>query len=209
MQAKQLSVSSLARLIGVERTLLSRVLTGQRVLPYRILDEAVYHLKLTPNEEKQLRAYYDAQFEKEGIRRSRELIGKLFSDLSCLDLAAPAFEETRLLMNLEQYAGQRSVFTGETNAQFLLRMVLSEEMTHPDARVEMTIPPSDTFLSSELLHRYMDNKMSMEISQIVCFDASSRGSLGTDDTGSGRFGRWRNCGTGHRFGKLFSNEGAG
>lgn len=175
IKTKQMSVSLLARLTGVERTLLSKTLTGQRVLPYHALDDLIYHLKLSPEEEKRIRLYYDAQFEKEGIRRSRELIGKMFSDLSCLDLSARAFEETRLLMNIGQYAGERMVFVGETNVQFLQRMVLSEEMSRPDSRVELTVPISDTFLNGELLHRYLDDKTSMEISQIICFDASSTG----------------------------------
>lgn len=56
MQAKQMNVSELARLAGIERMLLSRTLTGQRVLPYRgALDGLIFHLKLTPTEEKQLR----------------------------------------------------------------------------------------------------------------------------------------------------------
>ncbi len=175
MQTKQISVSALARMSGVERTQLSKTLTGKRVLPYHILDELIYHLKLTPQEEKRFRSYYDAQFEKEGIRRSRELISKLFGNLSCLDFSATAFEETRLLMNLEQYAGEKSVFMGETNVQFLLRMVFSEEMVRSDARLELTVPPTDSLLTSALLYRYMDERMTMEISQIICFDASSAG----------------------------------
>lgn len=172
LQIKNMSVSTLARLSGVERTQLSRTLTGQRVLPYHVLDELIYHLKLTPGEEKQFRSYYDAQFEKEGIRRSREIVSGLFANLTCLDFTTRAFEEPRMLMNLKQYAGERSIFSGETTVRFLLRMVLSEEMSYSDARLEMTVPPADTFLTSELLHRYLDDKMSMEISQIICFDAS-------------------------------------
>lgn len=173
LKNKQMSVSSLARSIGAERTQLSKALSGQRVLPYHVLDELIYYLRLTPSEEKRLRSYYDDQFEKEGTRRSYELIDRLFQNLSCLDFSTPAFEETRLLINLEQYARERTVFMGETNVQFLLRMVLSEEMSRPDARLELTVPPSDSFLVTELLHRYMDDKITMEISQIICFDAAS------------------------------------
>ena len=77
LQTRRLTVSALARLSGVERTSLSKVLTGQRVLPYGALDEVIYHLRLTPGEERKLRAYYDEQFEKEGLHQSRELVGKL------------------------------------------------------------------------------------------------------------------------------------
>lgn len=175
MRTKQMTVSELARLAGTERTQLSRTLTGQRMLPYNTLDELVFHLKLTPSEEKLLRRYYDAQFEKEGIRRSREMIDSLFDDLVCLDFSIPAFAETRLLMSLDEYSGGRSVFNGETNVQLLLRMVVSEEMAREGARLELTVPPSDTFLTGELMHRYLDNKTTVEISQIICFDAASTG----------------------------------
>lgn len=144
LQAKKLTVSALSRLSGVERTALSKTLTGQRVLPYDALDRLIPHLRLTPNEEQRLRAYYDAQFEKEGIRRSREMVGKLFSNLASLDFSTPAFEETRLLMTLEGYAGTRSIFSGITNVQPLLRMVLTEELARPDARIELTVPPTDS-----------------------------------------------------------------
>lgn len=172
IQEKQMSISLLARLSGVERTLLSKSLTGQRVLPYHVLDELIFHLKLTPNEEKLFRRYYDAQFEKEGIRQSRELIGKMFNNLTFLDFSVPTFEQKHLLMNLEEYAGERSVFIGETNVQFLLRMVLSEEMSHEDALLELTVPPLDTFLMNELLHRCLNERMPMEIRQIIAFDTS-------------------------------------
>ena len=172
LQAKGMTVSALSRLAGVERTALSKALAGQRVLPYDALDELIYHLRLTPGEEERLRTYYDAQFEKEGIRRARERVGRLFSDLAELDFSAPAFEETRLLMNLAQYAGTRAIYAGVTNVQPLLRIVLTEELSHPNARIELTVPPTDTFLGDELLRRYLGGQITAEVSQIIAFDAS-------------------------------------
>ena len=172
LQTRRLTDSALARLSGVERTSHSKVLTGQRVLPYGALDEVIYHLRLTPGEERKLRAYYDEQFEKEGLHQSRELVGKLFSDLAQLDFTTPAFEESRLLLDLDGYAGARSIFSGAPNVQPLLRMVLSRELTRPDAWVELTVPPTDTFLGDELLRRYLDGRMGAEVRQIIAFDAS-------------------------------------
>lgn len=172
MQAKNLTVSALSRLSGVERTALSKTLAGQRVLPYDALDALVYHLRLTPDQEQRVRAYYDAQFEKEGLRRARELVGKLFADLADLDFSTPAFEETRLLLDLEGYAGARSIFSGAPNVQPLLRMVLSEELARPDAQVELTVPPSDVFLNTELLRRGLDGRITAQVRQIIAFDAS-------------------------------------
>ena len=172
LQTKGLTVSALSRLSGVERTALSKTLTGQRVLPYAALDDLIYHLRLTPGEEQRLRAYYDTQFEKEGLRQSREIVGKLFSDLARLDFTAPAFEDSRLLLDLEGYAGTRSIFSGAPNVHSLLRLVLSQELTRPDARVELTVPPTDTFLGDELLRRYLDGRMGAQVRQIIAFDAS-------------------------------------
>ena len=117
LEEKGMTVSGLARLTGVERTALSKVLAGQRVLPYGALDGLIYHLRLTPDEEERLRESYDAQFEQEGVRRSRAMVGKLFSDLAELDFVPPAFEESRLLLDLEGYAGRRSIFNGTTNSK--------------------------------------------------------------------------------------------
>ena len=172
LQTKGLTVSALSRLSGVERTVLSKTLTGQRVLPYAALDDLIYHLRLTPGEEQRLRAYYDTQFEKEGLRQSREIVGKLFSDLARLDFTAPAFEDSRLLLDLDGYAGTRSIFSGAPNVHSLLRLVLSQELTRPDARVELTVPPTDTFLGDELLRRYLDGRMGAQVRQIIAFDAS-------------------------------------
>ena len=172
LQAKKMTVSALSRLSGVERTALSKALTGQRVLPYDALDALIYHLRLTPGEGQRLRAYYDAQFEKEGIRRARGLVGKLFADLAELDFVTPAFEESQLLMDLPQYAAKRSIFSGVTNVQPLLRMVLAQELTRDDPQIALTVPPTDTFLSGELLRRYLDGRMSGEVRQIIAFDAS-------------------------------------
>ena len=172
LQAKRMTISALSRLSGVERTAISKALAGQRVLPYDALNALICHLRLTPGEEKRFRSYYDAQFEKEGIRRSREVVGKLFSDLARLDFSRPAFEETTLLLSLEQYAGERSVFSGMTNVRPLLRMAISEELARPDPRIEMIIPPSDTLIHDELLGRYLNGAIEAKVSQIITFDAS-------------------------------------
>ena len=172
LQAKRMTISALSRLSGVERTAISKALAGQRVLPYDALNALICHLRLTPGEEKRFRSYYDAQFEKEGIRRSREMVGKLFSDLARLDFSRPAFEETTLLLSLEQYAGERSVFSGMTNVRPLLRMAISEELARPDPRIEMIIPPSDTLIHDELLSRYLNGAIEAKVSQIITFDAS-------------------------------------
>ena len=42
MQTRQMTVSELARLSGIERTQLSRTLTGKRMLPYHALDELIF-----------------------------------------------------------------------------------------------------------------------------------------------------------------------
>lgn len=172
LQAKKMTVSALSRLSGVERTALSKALAGQRVLPYDTLSSIIYHLRLTPAEGQRLRAYYDAQFEKEGIRRAREQVGKLFADLAELDFVTPAFEASQLLMDLPQYAARRSIFSGVTNVQPLLRMVLAQELTRDDPQIALTVPPTDTFLSGELLRRYLDGRMNGEVRQIIAFDSS-------------------------------------
>lgn len=171
LAARQMTISALARAIGVERSALSRALAGKRVLPYDTLAAVAYHLRLTPGEAQRLRGYYDAQFEKEGIRRSREMVSQLFANMAEMDFAAPVFEETRLLMDLRTYAGERSLFSGTLNVQPLLRMVLAEELGRKDARVELTVPPTDTFLMEELQRRYLHDGLAAEVTQIIAFDA--------------------------------------
>ena len=167
LEAKQLTVSALSRLSGVERTTLSKTLAGQRVLPYDAMDGLIRHLHLTPEEERRFRAYYDEQFEKKGLRRSREMVGRLFSELAELNFTMPPFAETRLLMSLEQYAGDRSVFSGASNVQPLLRMVLSEELMRADARIDLTVPPVNSFLSDELLRRCLDGGLDADIVEVI------------------------------------------
>lgn len=172
MQKKKLSVSALSRQTGIERTALSKALAGQRTLPYTALDSLICYLQLTPGEERTLRHYYEVQFEREGIYRSREVIGKLFADLANLALSSPAYEERRLLLDLDQYAGAHTIFSGATNVQPLLRMILTEELSRPDARIELTVPPQDGFLNDELLRRYVEERITADITQIIAFDSS-------------------------------------
>ena len=75
-------------------------------------------------------------------------------------------------MNLEQYARNRIIFSGVMNVQFLLRVVIAEEIERTDSRLELTVPLIDTFWSTELLQRFLNQKVSVEINHIVCFDAS-------------------------------------
>lgn len=175
LQTKQVTISALARAVGVERSTLSKVLTGQRVLPYDALAAVAYHLRLTPGEAQQLRAYYDAQFEKEGIRRSRErsreMVSRLFADMAEMDFSVPMFEESRLLMGLEAFAGGRSIFSGAMTVRALLRLVLAEELARDDARLELTVPPMASFLNEELLRRYCSGDSRAEVTQIIAFDA--------------------------------------
>lgn len=101
------------------------------------------------------------------------MVGRLFSELAELNFTMPPFAETRLLMSLEQYAGDRSVFSGASNVQPLLRMVLSEELMRADARIDLTVPPVNSFLSDELLRRCLDGGLDADIRQIIAFDASA------------------------------------
>lgn len=172
LQAKHLTISALSRLSGVERTALSKALTGQRVLPYDALDLLIYHLRLTPKEEQQLRLYYDMQFEKEGVRQAREVVSELFSDLANLNFSMLPFEETRLLLSLDEYTKGNTIFSGPTNVRHLLRVVLTEEVTRPGARVEMTVPPSACFFNDEILYSYIISKTAADVTQIITFDPS-------------------------------------
>lgn len=172
LQQKGLTISALARQSGIERTALSKALAGQRMLPYHALDALIARLRLTPGEEQTLRRSYEAQFRREGLHRSREVVGKLFSDLATLDFSAPAFESRQLLLDMEQYARTHTVFSGATNVQPLLRMALTEELVREDARVELSVPPSYHFLNDELLRYCLEERSTAEITQIIAFDAS-------------------------------------
>lgn len=170
IEKNHLTISLLARRAGIERTTLSRVLSGQRTLPYNKLDSIISHLGLTVEEEKTLRYYYEKQFEKKGIQESRRIIDKMFSELFNLDFLVPAFEERRILVDVEQYVRNKTVFSGDINVQSLLRVVLSEELFRgEDARIEMTIPPQYRFLNNELLQRYMTEGIDAEVTQIIMF----------------------------------------
>lgn len=165
-----ITISALARQTGIERTTLSKVLAGQRVLSYSALDSIIAQLRLTPMEEKSIRDFYEMQFEQEGLQESRAVIDKMFSDLKNLDFAVSAFEERKLLMDIDQYVRNRSIFSGDMNVRSLLRMVLSEELLQEEARIEMMIPPNYNFLNEELLQRYLAEGINADVTQIITFD---------------------------------------
>lgn len=172
IKKNDLTISALARQTGIERTTLSKVLAGQRMLPYNALDSIVRHLRLTPMEEKKLKYFYEVQFEQKDLRKARAIIDKLFLDLSSLDFSIAAFEERNLLVDIDTYVKNRSIFTGNMNVELLLRMVLSEELAQENARIEMTIPPGYSFLNQELMQRYLAEGIHADITQIIAFDSS-------------------------------------
>lgn len=57
IKKNDLTISALARQTGIERTTLSKAVSGQRILPYHALDRIINHLRLTPMEEKKLRNF--------------------------------------------------------------------------------------------------------------------------------------------------------
>ena len=101
------------------------------------------------------------------MSRFTPILSAALHTVACLDLSTPAFEETRLLMNLEEYAGNKFVFSGKMNVQFLLRIVISEEIERMDSCLELTVPLIDTFWSTELLQRFLNQKICMEIHRFL------------------------------------------
>ncbi len=172
LQDKHLSVAALSRLSGIERTAIQKALSGQRVLPYDTLSQLSYCLRLTPQEHQRLYHYYSALFDSESIRRSRQIIDQLFSELSNLNFTAPPVEETHLLLSLDEYAGDKTIFVGNTNIQPLLRLILAEELIRDDARIELTVPPSADFLNNSILEQYLHGPTTANITQIIAFDSS-------------------------------------
>ena len=110
--------TELARRLGVTPAVVSNYESGQNPVRSELLEKLIQVLDVEPNvlfqdiyrgagfpvsgEERRLRSYYDAQFEKEGLRQSREIVDRLFSNLARLDFTTPAFEESRLLLDLER-----------------------------------------------------------------------------------------------------------
>lgn len=168
------TISALARQTGVERTTLSKVLAGQRVLAYSGLNAIIEQLKLMPVEEKQLRSFYEKQFQREGTLKARKIIDNMFSNLVNLDFETVAFEKRELLLGIDQYAGKQSIFSGNIKVQSLLRVVISDEMTRPDAKIEMIIPPQYSFLNDELFCRYVEENVDADITQIISFELSEK-----------------------------------
>lgn len=171
MRERGLNIAELARMIGSERTLLSKVLTGTRVLPGNFLDPLIYYLRLTPAEEKQFLDYYEIQYERKGVRGSKRVIDKLFMDLACLNLTASAYEEKRLLTTLKDFAAGRSIFQGKMNVASLLGLVILEEENREDAALSLTVPFSESYSDSiNFLHMYLYGSKKIEVTHILCFD---------------------------------------
>lgn len=170
---RNINISTLAKKCGLERTMLSRVVSGQRTLPYQALDGMIYQLKLTPGEEKRLRSYYEQQFEKEGIRIARKLIEEMFADLAGMNFKLPAFGAGAALPKPGQYADGQTVFHGKNNVRFLLRMVFAEEASHPEAACSLTIPMTGSRLWDSLDLPVLLGKNDgtlMKADHILCLD---------------------------------------
>lgn len=177
IKKKNMTVSSFARQTGIERTTLSKVLSGQRLLPYYALDNLIIQLRLTPSEEKKLRSFYEIQFQKNGVSKTKEIIEKMFFDLSNLSFDSNTLEERKVLVDIEEYIKDGSIVLGNLNVRMLLNVVFSEELSKKNNHVEMTIPPNENFINQELMRRYLGENVEAEVTQIIAFDSLENASM--------------------------------
>lgn len=169
IQSRELSISRLSRESGVERTAIHRGLSGERVLPYPAVRQLGDYLKLSPQESRRLYQYYERLFEGENTSRARELIEKMFQSLTALPQAEESHRDWFRSRGMPDDFQGKSTYKGYGEISGILCAMVAEELKRDHPLLELAAPAGMQILT-ECIGRLYTGKVSIRISQILCFD---------------------------------------
>ncbi len=166
IQSRKVSISGLARDSGVERTALHKALKGDRILPYPAVEALAKSLKLSPEEIRKLRWYYDGLFESENRRQARDMVDRMFRRLWDLPDSIRYREHEPVAVSEE-----KAFYRGYGEIAGLVWSMVREETKRVRPRLELALPP-DIPAVMQCVKRFYMERTDLEIEHIICFDTS-------------------------------------
>ena len=117
------SISSLSRAIDAERTSIHKALSGERILPYKTVQNLALHFGLSLDERQEFFRLYDIQLQGEEQYANRQAVCQLLNDLSSLrfdSIKLPAITE----LSFDEH-----LLHGEYRIRNVLKSILTYELT--------------------------------------------------------------------------------
>lgn len=171
LDERNLSISELSRISGVERTSLQKSITGNRMLSHDAVENLIWSLQLTPEESEKLRYFYEIFFVGEDKYKSRRIIRRMLENLAALDTDEPAAGWMYLKASVREAEGGtfdgKTIIEGKNNVILLVQSVFEREIGQPDAGVEMSIPADMPFFNEYLFYLFKRKKARVRITQII------------------------------------------
>lgn len=189
LDSREISISELSRISGVERTSLQKSITGNRMLARDAVEKLVWSLQLTPEESEKLRYYYDIFYIGEDKYKSREIIRKMLENLDFIhqgkihsqkhnqkhDQEKDSLSGTFTANSLKFLEKESSFIVGSSNVHFLVQTIFQRELKRENAHVEVTMPADMEFLNEFLLYLYQESKARIDVSHIVAIHRRRKG----------------------------------
>lgn len=149
---KKIAVYSVSKNCHIERTYLSRVLSGERILQYDKLDVLLKFLNLSPSEEASLRRIYIADvFGHERYEKYLDFINKL-SNFDSADDALTLNPSIRINLDL---GNDFLSFNGRLDTANVIDFAVGNEFTKEGIKTRLyTNLPSDTIFP--MIQKYVD-----------------------------------------------------
>lgn len=171
LEERNLSISELSRISGVERTSLQKSITGNRMLPHDAVEKLIWSLQLTPEESEKLRYCYDIFFIGEDKYKSRKIIRRTLENLEYIDsmFSAGCYDVPDYSPGYaaERMWKEKILITGKHNAKYLIRAVFERELAQENPEIELTMPADMKFFNGFLFHLFQKKPFRFKITQII------------------------------------------
>lgn len=156
------SVSSISRDIGAERTSIHKALSGERILPYKTVQNLAVHFGLSLDERQEFFRLYNSHFQGEEVYANRQAVCQLLNDLSAL-----RFDPVKLSV-VPELSFDEHLLHGEYRIRTVLKSVLTYELTHCEKPVFDLFLPAKLDFTAELMELWL-SVPPFQIRQLLSF----------------------------------------
>ncbi|BCJ96744.1 hypothetical protein acsn021_43130 [Anaerocolumna cellulosilytica] len=165
-----ITIQSLSKSSGVERSFLHHILTGKRIPANKdILENIIKALALTPAQSEELRQLYSIDRLGSDVYRRILSVKNIIENFK--DVSSPPIKSV-YQHNFSCFS-QSTAFSGSQNVNTVLKAVLENEATKENGYIKMIIQPDYRFLL-ELLQTLGSCNTVLKIEHIFCFSKDFR-----------------------------------
>lgn len=170
VEQKKMPVYTLAKICGMDRSLMYKIVHGtRRPSSVQVVEKIAKSLELTPHDRSLLLEAWHITDVGEHIYYERKIILSLIENLHP---EKKVLGEKRMESRKEDYvSGQELVICGKNNVNTCLKMLIEEEAERPSPVFRMICQPETSFLF-EMLAVYCADRADCEVRHLICLEES-------------------------------------